>query len=125
MKQLKFFTELFGYNSDIIDEFINRDIKNDEDILEGKCLLSNLIVQKEIESTEKNGDWKYKSRLLSFYKNELPKLQSGILVQLSSRTEGFSSDAFNKEYLECRGLIPDYWATTDSELEETLEYFCK
>jgi len=50
---------------------------------------------------------------------------SGITVQLSSRTEGFSSDNFNKEYLECRGLIPDYWATTDSELEETLEYFCK
>lgn len=205
LKQFKCFTELFGYNSDIIDEFLNREIKNDEDILEGKCLLSNLIVQKEIESTEKSGDWKYKSRLLNFYKNELPKLQngkfrwsenedpdgtwhglgektsytgkifllvdartaslgeqlyliitkdfgyknvtligtntigcmsysnpltyylknSGITVQLSSRTEGFSSDTFNKEYLECRGLIPDYWATTDSELEETLEYFCK
>lgn len=61
----------------------------------------------------------YSNPLTYYLKN------SGISVQLSSRTEGFSSDTFNKEYLECRGLIPDYWATTDSELEETLEYFCK
>ncbi|MCR4580485.1 MAG: hypothetical protein K5681_09070 [Treponema sp.] len=204
LHQLKFLTELFGYNTSIIDDFINREIQKDEDILEGKCLLSNPIVQREIQSTKKSGDWKYKSRLLSFYKNELQKLQNGksrwsenedpdgswhhlgektsykgkiillvdsrtasmgeqlyyiitkdfgyknvillgtktcgciayanpliyylknsaIAVQLTSRTEGFSSDSFAKEYLEGRGLIPDYWATNDSELEESLDYLC-
>ncbi|MBO4638811.1 MAG: hypothetical protein J5710_03560 [Treponema sp.] len=205
LHQLKFFCELFGYNSNIIDDFINRDIPRDEDILEGKCFLSNPIVQKEIEISEKSGDWKYKSRLLNFYKNELTQLQngktrwsdnedpdgphhhlgektsykgriillvdartasmgeqlyltikedfgyknivlvgtntcgcmsygnpyqyylknSGITLCLSSRTEAFSSDNFAKEYLEGRGLIPDYWATTDVELEETLDCLCK
>ena len=205
LNQLKFFIELFGYNTSILDEFVNREIQKDEDILEGICLLSNPIVQKEIEITEKGEDWNYKLRLLDFYKTELSKLQngkfrwsdnddpegpwhhlgektsykgriillvdsrtasmgeqlyyiitkdfgyknvvligtntcgcmsygnplkyflknSGIEIQLTSRTDCFSTDSFNKEYLECRGLIPDYWATTDSELEETLECLCK
>lgn len=204
-KQLKLLLELFGHSTSLVDDEINREVSSDEDILEGTCLLSNPIVQFELNSSQNAPEWKYKSRIVNFYKKQLKELtngknhwvyeninypawyylcdkitykgkiilivdnktysfgeqlyytitkdfgyknvvlvgtntagcvsygnpityylkNSGIGLSLSSRTDGFSDTKFQKEYIETRGLIPDYWATTDSELEDLLNYLIK
>lgn len=202
--QIEFFFDLFEIDKNILEKFTSRKIRKKDDILEGKCLISNPIIQRELENI-KDDEFLLDSKdaLKKFYENELlyitngefrwsknkhkdlnikinkrksfrgkiiiivnqktaslgeelyfllkeefhynkvfivginskgcisygnPHLfylkNSGICLNISSRTNCFASSKLGKKYIEGRGVIPDIWTTNDTELRETLYYIC-